>query len=676
MTDPIQPQKHDIRDWGTWVESIVNAFISNGGLVYIGRAQLYADLAHAFPASAWVVMDPVAANNGIYQKQGVSGSGSWFRVADLPYSFIVASDVGAGTPNAILATTSIPVSASSLVVMNVADANTGSPVTVSFNGGAVLTVKSNSGLDIQPGSLAAGGLIMGFVSGSYFQLANDEAVASLVFAARDATIVARDAAIAARDIAAGYASTAISVTGNVIYATVTGMSALTIPAGISAFRCNGYSAAGDGGGGFYMKVASAPSHSGKVQTVGGIWWELIEESPVIEQFGGVLGSSDSLYAAAAAKVGTYMTQKGRFWSNPYTLQKGVPQVRFPGRVFVGGAAANDGAFWSAGGTGRPGGLTNRDWLGLLATDVSLGNAGKYAIGGSDVSYSQFASLTDKDSDVAAMAVPIAGGTFATEASNSLTNSTPRGVQAYAVNNPKVSAGQSPSIWAQYTEAHRVTPNAGNTYGLESEVRDISGNAATNWTPYTTPGAGIVGVAYGSGAGLDPTQAGGPTTAVGYVTANPTQFAAGLIVFDGAIGPYGSGGTKPALMLPYDNCIQWFKTGGALAVNLVSDTFGNLHVKLNSSARMVVDGNVETADGGGLVFGNGSGSSSTYVAGSGTGGFITMATNGVERARVMANGAVRLAGLGSDPSGGSDGQFYYNSTTKKLRFHNGTAWGDV
>ena len=74
----------------------------------------------------------------------------------LPNLLIRASDVGAGAPNAIQATTNLPVpagDATALIALNIFEANTASPVTVSFNGGSALTVKTLAGNDIEPLSL-------------------------------------------------------------------------------------------------------------------------------------------------------------------------------------------------------------------------------------------------------------------------------------------------------------------------------------------------------------------------------------------------------------------------------------------------------------------------------------------------------------------------------------------
>ncbi|MDE3811646.1 hypothetical protein I7I49_15325 [Sinorhizobium meliloti] len=179
-SDEHKVKKSDVRRLLTGYEGIINAFLSNGGLIYASKASLDADLAHAANSMAWVIGDPVAANNGVYGKVGASGTGSWTRRSDLPFSFIVASDAGAGTPNAIQGTTSIPVSGSALVWMNVYEENTGSPVTVSFNGGSALTIKTNTGNDVAPGGLISGMIVLGIVSGSTFRILNDQISSAIV----------------------------------------------------------------------------------------------------------------------------------------------------------------------------------------------------------------------------------------------------------------------------------------------------------------------------------------------------------------------------------------------------------------------------------------------------------------------------------------------------------------
>lgn len=193
------PKKSEIRALLKGYEDIITAFLSNGGLIYSSKVAMDADLAHAANSMAWVVEDSTAANNGVYRKVAASGAGSWVRAADLPYSFIVANDVGAGTPDAIVATSSLPISSSALVLLNVYEANSGSPVTVSFNGGAQLTIKTNSGHDVVAGGLVDGMRLLGVVSETTFRLVSDQVSSAIVAAAEAAALDAADYAALARN---------------------------------------------------------------------------------------------------------------------------------------------------------------------------------------------------------------------------------------------------------------------------------------------------------------------------------------------------------------------------------------------------------------------------------------------------------------------------------------------
>lgn len=198
-TDPYEPDKRLIREWGTWVERSISAFLASGGKVYATRTALYADLTQTANTMAWVISDPTVAFNGIYQKNGAANTGFWTRLGDLPYSFIVATDAGAGTPNAIQATTSIPISQSALIILGVYEANDESPVTVTFNGGSPLAVKTNSGNDVSPGGLVAGIQLLGVVSGSTFRLVSDQVSSAIIAAAELAADRAETAAAEAAD---------------------------------------------------------------------------------------------------------------------------------------------------------------------------------------------------------------------------------------------------------------------------------------------------------------------------------------------------------------------------------------------------------------------------------------------------------------------------------------------
>ncbi|MBB3743741.1 hypothetical protein FHX10_003240 [Rhizobium sp. BK591] len=205
-------KKTEARAWGLWLESFITAIGANSGSVFTTRAALFADLAHVANSMAWVIGDTTVAYNGIYRKSGASGTGSWTRVGDLPYSFITAIDAGAGTPNAIQATSTLPISSSALVLMNIFEDNTASPVTVAFNGGSTLTVKSNSGNNISAGGLAAGMQVLGIVAGSEFRLVSDQVSAAIIADAEAAAATAVASAATATSAAATAVAAATSLT--------------------------------------------------------------------------------------------------------------------------------------------------------------------------------------------------------------------------------------------------------------------------------------------------------------------------------------------------------------------------------------------------------------------------------------------------------------------------------
>lgn len=275
---PLQPAKSEIRALLAQYEAIMNAFTSNGGLIYSTLAFLEANLNYPRNTMAWVIADPVVANNGIYRKLLDSGTGSWTRMADLPFSFIIASDVGAGTTNAIQATTSIPVSSSALIWMNIFEANTASPVTVSFNGGSALTIKTNAGNNVAVGGLTAGMIVMGVVAGSTFRLVSDQASAAVVAAAEEAQAAAEAAAAAALAAAnAGF-----------VFDTEAAFEAANIPLVLQFVETAGYHSAGDGGAHRKKRIATPGSpQAWHKQSADGAWWELSEPEPNDVMFGSI-----------------------------------------------------------------------------------------------------------------------------------------------------------------------------------------------------------------------------------------------------------------------------------------------------------------------------------------------------------------------------------------------------
>lgn len=110
------------------------------------------------------------------------------------------------------------------------------------------------------------------------------------------------AAEAAKNIAQNFASDIVSQ-GNVpVYATAAGLAVLTIPAGITALRTNGYAAVDDGGGWFAVEVANAGPLKRWQQTsnLGTRRWELRTFRLHVAQLGFVgNGVTDNTDAAQA-----------------------------------------------------------------------------------------------------------------------------------------------------------------------------------------------------------------------------------------------------------------------------------------------------------------------------------------------------------------------------------------
>lgn len=162
----------DMQVWMTEVERLFLSFQAGGGILFPNKAAADATLNYPANQMAWVLGDATVANNGVYRKSGASGAGSWIRAGDLPYSFILAADVGAGTPNAIQATSSIPISSSALVMLSIFEANTSTPVTISFNGAPALQVVNAGGEPMKAGDLRPGAVVAGIISGATFRLIN------------------------------------------------------------------------------------------------------------------------------------------------------------------------------------------------------------------------------------------------------------------------------------------------------------------------------------------------------------------------------------------------------------------------------------------------------------------------------------------------------------------------
>lgn len=226
-----EPIKSDIRD-------LLNAHLINltgatsGAIVKTSLADpstgLNADLAHDADTMAWVVGDSTQGNDGVYQKQGASGAGSWARLKGLPYNVIQLNNANAGTANAIQATTSVNVpdaAYGALLVLNITADNTGS-VTLSVNNETARSVVTNTNAAITSGYFVSGMAVLCVDDGTNYRLLS-YGDASAVQAAAEAAQAAAEAAAASVtqsfiEVATRTAMAALSSTVSMAYLTEEG----------------------------------------------------------------------------------------------------------------------------------------------------------------------------------------------------------------------------------------------------------------------------------------------------------------------------------------------------------------------------------------------------------------------------------------------------------------------
>lgn len=133
---------------------------------------------------------------------------NWIKVPAAIAPVVRGTDSGAGTANAIQVTTSdvIASAGGQLLAFTVFEANTSGTVTVAFNGGSALAIKTASGNNPAVGALAAGLSVVGIIVSSQFILLSDTASAAIQAAA--------EAAAATATTQAGNASTAATNASN------------------------------------------------------------------------------------------------------------------------------------------------------------------------------------------------------------------------------------------------------------------------------------------------------------------------------------------------------------------------------------------------------------------------------------------------------------------------------
>jgi len=172
--------------WGTAIEMLANLAYTSS-LVYPTRTLLQTNSSAAAYTPALVVGDAIAGRDGLYFRNAAV-VGGWQQVTDFVpgAQFVNAADVGAGTANAIEATTSLALSlvAGQLIRVDPFEPNSGTPVTIRFNGtGTTYTIKTASGNNVPAGGLT--GPFLGTISGSQFRLLSDIASAAVLASIED-----------------------------------------------------------------------------------------------------------------------------------------------------------------------------------------------------------------------------------------------------------------------------------------------------------------------------------------------------------------------------------------------------------------------------------------------------------------------------------------------------------
>jgi hypothetical protein len=282
---PHQPSKDDIRRWGEMLESMLNTV----GLGYETAAQINADLSQDANSLALVYGDSTAANNGLYRKIGVAGSGSWSRVGDL-VGDIVPLTVTGGTGNAITATApETPQLPSRKLYTLIPTANNTTATTIAVNGGAAVPIKTAFGSALPSGSLLSGVQHLLSFNVDHYRLIIGVPVD--VSGIQADVIAKRDEAVAAAASATSAAALLANQTAQ--YDTVTLATAATIGAGVNAVRVSGQSTVGDGGDGLYKRVGADPGAVTKFQSANGVWFQfVVGSSNVVKPITGLIISNN------------------------------------------------------------------------------------------------------------------------------------------------------------------------------------------------------------------------------------------------------------------------------------------------------------------------------------------------------------------------------------------------
>lgn len=180
--------------------------------------------------------------------------------------------------------------------------NTGA-ITLAVSGGTARDVVNAAGNPLAAGEWT--GVVMFFLNedGDY-QLINDAGAAAAAAASATAADEDADRAEAAASVASGAMTTLLDPQ----FATLSTAQAYSPVAAPDYIRTAGHTAAGDGGGALYKKVASEPAHEGKFSitlsdAVTVVWYELAENTRFALQYGvGDTAFTTGLQAAVDAST--------------------------------------------------------------------------------------------------------------------------------------------------------------------------------------------------------------------------------------------------------------------------------------------------------------------------------------------------------------------------------------
>lgn len=219
-----------------------------------------------------------------------------------------------GSPNEIIVTASVDIPAAAyqvLYILNVTQENTG-PVKVT--GAINRDLVTNINQPITAGYLTPGMALLCIDTGTELRLLSYGDAEAILTAAEEAAARAEAAAAGLNlpTIQPGDAGKSLIVNPDEDgyelgssnageYESRAKVEQTNVPETASFLRTAGYYAPGDGGGALYKRVATKPSHAGKIQSLDGAWWELAETVPNVKMFGargnGEANDSPSFQAA-------------------------------------------------------------------------------------------------------------------------------------------------------------------------------------------------------------------------------------------------------------------------------------------------------------------------------------------------------------------------------------------